>query len=59
MLLILYMGNGELGNAGTEETQGTGGKEGVHIEKTQVARGKNGTGATDLQRTRQEHGENG
>ena len=27
----------EIGNAGTEETQGTGGKEGVHIEKTQVA----------------------
>ena len=37
-----------MGNTGTEETQGTGGKEGVHMEKTQVAWGRKGTGATDL-----------
>ena len=27
----------EMRNTGTEETQGTGGKEGVHMEKTHVA----------------------
>ena len=27
----------EMGNTGIEETQGTGGKEGVHMEKTQGA----------------------
>ena len=46
-------------NTGIEETQGTGGKEGVHMEKTQGAWGRKGAGATDLQRTRQEHGEKG
>ena len=43
----------EMGNTGT------GGKEGVHMEKTQVAWGRKGTGATDLQRSRQEDGDKG